>query len=255
MCTLAVALGTDRRWPVVVAANRDERLGRPSEGWALRDLPGGDRLAAPLDVLGGGTWIGVSRRGVVAALTNYHAPSSWYPDLARRSRGEIVPLVLSAGSAADARAVVAAQEAHAWNPFHLVVADGRSAFLWWYDGEGAGVQPLGPGLHVVTENAWDGSCPRAALVRARWRVDPAIGRLRELLTIHAPADAAPAAAGAGASLATCIHMDPAYGTRSSSVLRLTEELATSELWASDARPCLGALEDRSALLVALARTA
>ncbi len=252
MCTLAVALGTDRRWPVLVAANRDERLGRPSEGWALRDLPDGERHAAPRDAVGGGTWIGVSRHGVVAALTNYHAPAGWYPDLTRRSRGEIVPLVLAGGTAADARAIVAAHDAHAWNPFHLVVADGRSAFLWWYDGEGAGVQPLGPGLHVVTERAWDGSCPRAALVRARWPLDPAIDRLRELLTIHAPAEAA---AADGARLATCIHMDPTYGTRSSAVLRLTGALATSELWVSDARPCLGALEDRSELLVALARTA
>ena len=248
MCTLAVAFQTDRRWPVIVAANRDERLGRPSESWALRDLPGGGRQAAPRDALGGGTWIGLSSRGVLAALTNYHAPASWYPDPTRRSRGEIVPLALAAGSAADARDAVAALDARAWNPFHLVVADGRSAFLWWYDGEGAGVQPLAPGLHVVTENAWDGSCPRAALVRARWPLEPAIDRLRDVLTVHAPA-------GDGARLATCIHMDPAYGTRSSTVLRLTGDLATSELWVADARPCLGPLEDRSALAVALARTA
>ncbi|WP_242346876.1 NRDE family protein [Anaeromyxobacter terrae] len=257
MCTLAVALGTDRRWPVVVAANRDERLGRPSEGWALRALPGGERYAAPRDVLGGGTWIGVSRGGVVAALTNYHAPLGWYPDLTRRSRGEIVPLALAAGTAEGARAAIGALSADAWNPFHLVVADARSAFLWWYDGERAGVEPLGPGLHVVTENAWDGRCPRATLVRSRWPLDPAVDRLREVLTVHAPGgdSPSPARAAAAAGLATCIHMDPAYGTRSSTVLRLTGELATSELWTADARPCLGPLEDRSPLAVALARNA
>ncbi|WP_242340663.1 MULTISPECIES: NRDE family protein [Anaeromyxobacter] len=256
MCTLAVALGTDRRWPVVVAANRDERLGRPSEGWALRALPGGERYAAPLDALGGGTWIGLSRTGVVAALTNYHAPLDWYPDLARRSRGELVPLALAAGSAEGARAAFGAVRPDAWNPFHLVVADARSAFLWWYDGERAGVEALGPGLHVVTENAWDGRCPRAALVRARWPLDPGVERLREVLTVHAPeGDPVPPRGAAASGAATCIHMDPAYGTRSSTVLRLTRELATSELWTADARPCLGPLEDRSSLAVALARTA
>ena len=99
MCTLAVALGADPRWPVVVAANRDERLGRPAEGWALREAPGGARYAAPRDLTAGGTWIGVSARGAVAALTNYHAPLDWYPDDRRRSRGELVPLALAAPGA------------------------------------------------------------------------------------------------------------------------------------------------------------
>src|SRR5512138_765289 len=120
MCTLAVALGVDRRWPVVVAANRDERLGRASDGWALRDGAGGVRFAAPADLVAGGTWIGVSARGVFAALTNYHAPLEWYPDPDRRSRGEIVPLALAVDSASEARSKLAGAAAEGWNPFHLV---------------------------------------------------------------------------------------------------------------------------------------
>src|SRR5512137_1167930 len=123
MCTLAIALGTDRRWPVVVAANRDERLGRAAEGWALRATPGGVRWAGPRDAQAGGTWIGVSAAGVVAALTNFHAPFDWYPDPARRSRGELVPRALEAPSAAGAREALARLDPSAWNPFHLVVAD------------------------------------------------------------------------------------------------------------------------------------
>src|SRR5512146_3010001 len=99
MCTLAVAFQLDRRWPVIVAANRDERLGRAAEGWALRDGAAGIRHAAPRELLAGGTWIGVSARGVFAALTNFHAPFEWYPDPERRSRGEIVPLALAAPTA------------------------------------------------------------------------------------------------------------------------------------------------------------
>jgi uncharacterized protein with NRDE domain len=245
VCTLAVALQLDRRWPVVVAANRDERTGRASEGWALRAGPGGTRHAAPRDALAGGTWIGVSAAGVFAGLTNYHAPLEWYPDPDRRSRGEIVALALAAPSAEAARAALAPAPAERWNPFHLVVADARSAFLWWYDGERASTRELGPGLHVVTERSPDGSCPRGDLVRARWPVDPAVPRLRELLTVHAPPP----------ERATCIHMDPLYGTRSSAVLRLSPDLRTSELYVAEARPCVSPLEDRSDLLAALARTA
>jgi uncharacterized protein with NRDE domain len=246
MCTLALAFQVDRRWPVVVAANRDERLGRPSEGWALREADGGARYAAPGDLLAGGTWAGVSARGVFAGITNYHAPASWYPDPARRSRGELVPLALAAGDAAAAQAALSRLEAQRWNPFHLLVADAREAFLWWYDGEAAALEPLGPGLHVATERSPHGRCPRGELVRARWPVDPSVPRLHELLTLHAPSPT---------GAATCIHMDPAYGTRSSAILRLAPDLAASELYATDARPCLAPHEDRTSLLDALARAA
>ncbi len=247
MCTLAISLGADRRWPVVVAANRDERNGRPSEGWALRASPRGIRWAAPRDALAGGTWIGVSARGALAALTNFHAPFDWYPDPARRSRGDLVALALEAGTAAAAGALVAGLDAAAFNPFHLVVADAAGAFLWWYDGERAGLTPLGPGLHVVTEGSPHGLGPRGDLVRSRWPLDPTPDRLRDLLAQHAPPLPAEAA--------TCIHRDPHYGTRSSAVLRLTPDLAHAELYAADGRPCTAPLEDRSALLAALARSA
>jgi hypothetical protein len=243
MCTLAVALGADPRWPVVVAANRDERLGRPAEGWALREGPGGTRHAAPRDVEAGGTWIGVSARGVLAALTNYHAPFDWYPDRRRRSRGELVPLALAPPSAAAARAALGALDPAAFNPFHLVVADAAGAFLWWYDGERTGFEPLGPGLHLVTEGSPHGLGLRGELVRARWPVDLSPARLRDVLTLHAPPHPA----------ATCIHQDPHYGTRSAAVLRLTPALAHAELYAADGRPCGAPLEDRSDLLLALSR--
>lgn len=244
MCTLALAWRVDRRWPIVVAANRDERLGRPSEGWAVRAGPAGKpRLAAPRDVRAGGTWIGLSSRAVFAGVTNYHAPVEWYPDLARRSRGELVGLALAAPGAAAAREALRDADPARWNPFHLVVADARDAFLWWYDGERSALVDLAPGLHVVTERSPEGTCPRGDLVRARWPLDASVPRLRELLTVHAPP----------AEGATCIHRDPEYGTRSSAVLRVTGEVGTSELYAADARPCLAPLEDRSEVLAALAR--
>ncbi len=246
MCTLAVALGVDRRWPVIVAANRDERLGRAAEGWALRG-EGTSPHAAPRDLSAGGTWIGVSARGVLAAVTNYHAPVAWYPDPRRASRGELVPRALGARTAAEAHARLAGDDLARWNPFHLVVADAAGAFVLWYDGEGSGSEPLAPGLHVVTESARDGRCPRAELVRARWPVEPAVDRLRDVLTVHAPATTP--------RLATCIHMDPAYGTRSSAIVLLAPTLAASQLFVADGRPCTTPFEDRSDLLAALARSA
>lgn len=249
MCTLVVAVQADRRWPLVVAANRDERLGRASEPWALRAGPGGIRFAAPRDLVAGGTWIGLSERGVFAAVTNYHAPVAWYPDPERQSRGDLVPLALGAADATAARSALAELDAARFNPFHLVVADAREAFLWRYDGDEARLEPLAPGLHVITERSASGACPRGDLVRGQWPLEPSPPALRALLTVHAPL------AGTDSGLATCIHMDPAYGTRSSAIVRLAPELRHSELFTSDARPCLAPHEDRAALVAALARSA
>ncbi len=241
MCTLALAFHNDRRWPLVVAANRDEQLGRPAESWALREPAQGPRYAAPRDLLAGGTWIGVSARGLFAAVTNYHAPSGGYPDPKRRSRGELVGKALQHVSAEDARAALPREDAPAYNPFHLVVADAQRAFLWRYDGQAAVLEDLGPGLHLVTESAPHDRGPRGELVRARWPLDHDVARLRQVLAIHAPGRDA-----------VCIHADPLYGTRSATVLRLAASLAASELYAADGSPCTSPLEDRSPLLQALA---
>lgn len=201
----------------------------------------------PLDLQAGGTWIGVSARGVFAGVTNHYLRFEGYPDPTRRSRGELVPRALAAPSAAEAAEALRPLDASRWNPFHLVVADARGAFLWWYDGEEQGVEALGPGLHVVTESDREGRGARAEWLRARWPTDPSLARLRELLVHHgAPPPAGPT---------TCIHADPLYGTRSSAILRLAPDLAASELYVAAARPCTAPHEDRSELLVALARGA
>jgi len=244
MCTLAVAYGVDGRWPLVVAANRDERLDRPSEDWAVRERPGLPRELSPRDLVGGGTWIGVNACGVFSGITNFHVPGSGGPDPARRSRGELVSLALSARSAPEARRLVLAREAESYNPFHLLVADAGNAFLWWYDGESSEAEALSPGLHVVTENSPAGRCPRGEWLRRSWPLDPSLERLRDLLASHGPDPRS----------RTCIH-GSAYGTRSSTVLRLARSLEASELYTASGPPCTTPFEDRSSLLTSLARSA
>ena len=251
MCTLVLGLELDRRWPVIVAANRDELLARPAEGWAVRGGGDGPRSATPIDLEAGGTWIGVSARGIFAGLTNFHLRPGEVPDRSRRSRGELVPLALSRASAASAAEAVRALDASRWNPFHLVVTDGRDGWLWWYDGEEQGLERLEPGLHVVTERDREGRGARGDRVRARWPADPTLPLLRGLLVDHG--DGAARRGGASAEAATCLHGDPVYGTRSSAILRLASDLASSDLWVAEGRPCNTPHEDRSELLVSLSR--
>jgi len=244
MCTLAVALHADPHWPLIAATNRDERLGRPAEDWAIRRPPAGPAYLAPLDAVAGGTWIGISAWGLFAALTNFHAGPP-FPDPLRTSRGLLVLRALSRDSVAGAWAELRRTDPSTYNPFHLVVADVERAFLWRYDGRSATFHDLAPGLHVITESDHAGGSARAERVRARWPARPDPAALREVLAQHAdsPRDG------------TCIHLDPHYGTRSSAVVRLAPALAWSSLSVANGRPCTTPLEDRSSLLAELARQA
>jgi uncharacterized protein with NRDE domain len=243
VCTFVAAVGADRRWPLVVAATRDERPGRPSESWAVRDLPGGARAAAPRDAVHGGTWIGVAQTGLLVGITNYYSPDDRFPDGSLRTRGELVSKALAAGSVRSARGALQGMDATRYNPFHLVVLEGAGGFLWRYDGRRADWHDLGPGLHVVTERDPHGRSPRAEFVRARWPFDLTPGKLREAISGH----------GEPAFDYPCIHVGQVYGTRSASILRLAPSLASSELYVADGAPCTSPFQDRSPLLAGLAR--
>lgn len=170
MCVLIVELDVVPGYPIVIGANRDESWSRPSAPPALAD---GGRRFAPTDLLAGGTWLGISRDGLLAALTNR---SHERFDPARASRGELCRVALAAGSAAAAvRRVREAVARAPRNGFNLVVADGSEAFLL----SGAApptlrCRPLAAGVHVITNLHEPGAPLLVAL--ARLLVAPAAGR-------------------------------------------------------------------------------
>ena len=173
MCTLIVLHRCLPDRPLVVAANRDEFLDRPAEGPAVRNTRGGPILA-PLDLEAGGTWVGLSARGVFAGLTNLRATSE-QGATGLRSRGEVVMAALESPSAEAAIRTLSALEEETYNPFQLLVADGRDAWLLVYRGRPEAIE-LEPGAHIVG-NVEDASI--AALLESR---APAVEAMPEPLT-------------------------------------------------------------------------
>ena len=263
----------------MAAANRDEFHARPSSPPRLRHIrtPGnavgdgdGDgvdahddlvgtttvtdtaatttrRVLAPRDERAGGTWLGLSESGLFAALTN--RPSA-APDPARRSRGHLVTDALAAHTRADAAALAfSALPAAHYNPFNLLVADARDAFVIAYE-ETPRVCKLAPGAHVIGNAEPDArahpKCGRlleAAEKLATGARAAALPGLTALLRSHEGAggdsrlrpcgpqqrDASSRAHEGGGARAlddTCIHMDD-YGTRSSALLQLGAKAATA----------------------------
>jgi len=233
---------------LVIAANRDEFLNRPSEGPALRTTPHGV-IAAPRDVRAGGTWLGLNAAGVFAAVTNRRCAE---PDPGRRSRGLLVIDALRWAKAGEAveRLEIENLETHAYNPFNLLVADSESCFLITYDGAPHRID-LPPGAHVIGN------------------VDPAAPRTPKLAALDLEAERAAGAApdrvldvlaeicrshgGNGDVLDdTCVHAGD-YGTHSSTLLRLGDSQDDSVFRHADGAPCRTEYDDFTQLLCDLRR--
>ena len=144
MCTLTLAWRAFAGTPVALAATRDESPDRESEPPAVRE--GRTRYLAPRDAEAGGTWIGLSETGLVAAIANRRLDGDREGE---RSRGLLVDDCLREPSAeATVRAVERELAEREYDGFTLLLADPVAAFVISYDGTPS-VTRLDPGVHVV----------------------------------------------------------------------------------------------------------
>ncbi|PSP27693.1 hypothetical protein BRC65_04480 [Halobacteriales archaeon QH_2_65_14] len=235
MCTLVLAWQVFEDAPVVVAANRDEYLDRPSEPPAVRHW--GTRVLAPMDAEAGGTWLGYNEHGVLVGVTN-----RWLDDTieGERSRGLLVRDALGAGSGEDAvRYVERELDERDYAGFNLVAADDAAAILVEWDGT-RHIRNFEPGVHVVVNVGADGiySVPagyteageqqmqNAGAVRTALQPEPGetstgwLDRAAGVISDH--------------EYGVCIHRD-SFGTRSSSLIAVGTEGVTYQY--ADGPPC------------------
>src|SRR5512134_659616 len=125
MCTLVLLRRPADAWPLLIAANRDEMAERPwlppERHW--RDRP---HVTAGLDLLGGGSWLGVNDTGVIAAVLN--RINTLGPARGRRSRGELPLVALDHRTAESAAGSIARVDPHVYRPFNMLIADAEHAY-------------------------------------------------------------------------------------------------------------------------------
>jgi uncharacterized protein with NRDE domain len=167
MCTLVILRRPEHAWPVVIAANRDEMIGRPAMPPA-RHWPDRAEIVAGLDLLAGGSWLGLNDWGVVAAVLN--RTGSLGPAEGLRSRGELVLEALDHADAVAAAAALGDLDPAAYRSFNLIVADNRDAFWLRHDGSGhIATWPIGEGLSLIAAGDLNElSTPRLAFARPRF---------------------------------------------------------------------------------------
>ena len=158
MCLIVVALRATPRYPLIVAANRDEQHARPTARAAWWTEPPG--VFGGRDLLAGGTWLAVDRRGRFAAVTNVRDASR---PTGLRSRGALVADFVAGTEPAERYAAGAVRAGAEFGPFNLLVYDGRELH---FASNRAAAAPLGAALHAFSNGPAGTEWPKTASARA-----------------------------------------------------------------------------------------
>lgn len=222
MCLIVFAYECHPRYRLLLAANRDEYYDRPS---APADYwPENQEVMAGRDLLKGGTWLGLTKTGRLAALTNYRDPSRHRPEA--RSRGELVSDFLLGTFSPEAYLSEIKIKSRLYNGFALLTGDNSS--LWYYSNMERKAQQVKPGIHGLSNHLLD--TPWFKVRKAKRGLSALLNNdlmdpawLFSLLAAEAaPPDTDLPHTGVGLDweriLSPIFIQSPAYGTRSSSVL-------------------------------------
>lgn len=222
MCLILVAWQAHPDYPLVVAANRDEFFARPAAPAAW--WPDAPDVFAGRDLEAGGTWLGLTRKGRFAGLTNFRDPGR--NRAGTPSRGALVADFLGSGESTAAALTRLQHEGHRYNAFNLFVSDGDT--LGIYESESGNAHLLEPGVHALSNHLLDTPWPKVRAGKARLfralQALPDDTPLIELLRDDRPApDAELPRTGVSLAwermLSSAFIRAPGYGTRCSTVIR------------------------------------
>lgn len=164
MCLVTLAIDASRRFPLVLAANRDEFHDRPAArlSWWTPEV-GGPPLLGGRDLQAGGTWLGLTAGGRLALVTNVRRPFDVPPDAP--SRGGLVPLWLRTDLRPDQYWMGAALGGYA--PFNLIAADFRRGDCFWASNEANSPRRLERGVFGLSNAGLDTPWPKVTQLKAR----------------------------------------------------------------------------------------
>lgn len=224
MCLIVFAYNVHPSYRLILAANRDEFYERPSSSadfW--KDHP---QVLAGRDLKSGGTWLGVTRVGKLAAVTNYRDPSSLKSDAP--SRGGLVSRYLTGKQNAQNYLKKISEQTGQYNGFNLLAGDDNDLFVFSSRGP---KQKLKPGLYGLSNHLLDTPWPK--IKRAKKMMKGAMDKKgpaleKDLFALLAdrrvPPDEKLPSTGVGLEwerLLSPIFIESAtYGTRSSTILMI-----------------------------------
>jgi uncharacterized protein with NRDE domain len=226
MCLILIAWHGNAKYPCVIAANRDEFYSRPTAAahWWDTEPP----ILAGKDLVAGGTWLGMTRSGRFAALTNYRDSQP------RRepapSRGTLVTSILKSTSNIDESLAYLRDVGASYSGFNLIFCDGERLAV--YESVRGTGRELSAGIYGLSNHLLDTPWPKVEHAKSRLSKalsdlsdsGPALALLRD--DTPAPDDQLPRT---GVSLqwerllSSAFVRAPDYGTRCSTLVRIDQQ--------------------------------
>jgi uncharacterized protein with NRDE domain len=228
VCLALVALDAHPRFPLVIAANRDEfhaRTAAPAHWWEDGTLGG-------VDLAAGGTWFGVNPRGRWALVTNFREGVP--RDLNAPSRGALVARALAEAAPPLVCAAAITADGARYHGFNLLVGDVANGV--YASNRASGALALGQGIHGLSNHLLDTPWPKLTRSKARFAAclaasNDGVEPLFELLADRTQAEAT-ALPVTGVTpewerlLSSAFIVDSRYGTRCSTVLTIALDGST-----------------------------
>ncbi len=233
MCLIIFAHQVAAATPLIVSANRDEFYTRPTEQAALwPDSTGPARLLAGRDLLAGGTWLGITRNGRFAAVTNIRDPSQ--PELKPRSRGELTRNYLLGNDDPEQYCLDLQEHLDEFAGFNLLIGDRQQ--LFYVNNFLGRVDKLPPGIYGLSNGELNSDWPKIRRGKARLQqllADPEAISTDSLLQLMAdrqpaaddelPDTGIPKALERSLSSAFIVNPERLYGTVCSTALIIDRE--------------------------------
>jgi len=226
VCLVLVVWRAHPRYSCLVAANRDEFHSRPAApaGW----WPDRPQILAGRDLEAGGTWLGLTRTGRFAALTNFRDPEQ--RRVQAPSRGALVTAMLESGATVAEGLTYLREVGADYNGFNLIFSDGER--LGIYESVRGIGRELHPGIYGLSNHLLDTPWPKVQ--NAKGRLQTALHDLTDtapLLDLLRDDQPAPDALlpRTGVSLewerlmSSAFVRAPDYGTRCSTIIRIAAD--------------------------------
>ena len=157
MCVIFFAFNTRADYPLVLAANRDEFYNRPTAAAGYwEDYPD---IYAGRDLVGGGTWLGVTRSGRFAAVTNYRDTKG---AIGTVSRGNLTADFLKGSGPAEEYLEAIKKRAGDFSGFNLIIGEinGARREIFHYSNRGGEIARLKPGIYGLSNHLLNTPWPK-----------------------------------------------------------------------------------------------
>mmetsp|Transcript_40188 Transcript_40188/g.65134 ORF Transcript_40188/g.65134 Transcript_40188/m.65134 type:complete len:269 (-) Transcript_40188:291-1097(-) len=164
MCIILFSYQSHPSYKLVLLSNRDEFFERPTSPAHFWKEDGFSYLYAGRDLLRGGTWLGITTEGRLAAITNVRVPTEIIRTDAE-SRGALTTDFLTGTQSCMEYATEILSTAHRYNDFNLLLGDlVRNELICLHSSCGRSyIETIAPGVHGLSNAHLNCMWPKVSL--------------------------------------------------------------------------------------------